>query len=111
MLLQYICILFFSSLQVYWFGPLLGGVAGALIYDFIFASNASLTRVQSCMLANEIRRSKAARKQEAPMAAEEQSLRHHTTPSPDDNEDMEVIDLHTDSPTDGTTKPKKDSNV
>ena len=103
-------------LQVYWFGPILGGVLGALIYDFVFASNASLSRVKSCMLANEQRRPTSPRKQsETPVAPEEQqSLRHHTSPSVEDNEDLEVVDLQHDDPSprdDDQTTTKKDSNV
>ena len=41
---------------MYWFGPVIGGIAGGLTYDCIFATTASFSRVRSCVLANEKRR-------------------------------------------------------
>lgn len=39
--------------QVYWFGPLLGGIAGGILYDVLFDSNATLRRTKQCLLAKE----------------------------------------------------------
>ena len=66
-----------TMFQVYWFGPILGGLAGALIYDFVFSSGASLARVRKCMLANEPPSSKIVRGTEAGSTTEQQSLRAH----------------------------------
>ena len=33
--------------QMYWFGPLLGGVMGAVLYDFLFAANSSIEKAKS----------------------------------------------------------------
>ena len=76
-----------TMFQVYWFGPILGGLAGALIYDFVFSSGASLARVRKCMLSNEPPRSKIVRGTEAGSTTEQQSLRAHHTPSPDIHEE------------------------
>ena len=73
-------------MQVYWFGPILGGLAGALLYDFVFSSNANFVRVKSCMLANEGTRKTPRGKDEGTMAPEEVALRARTTPSPEDEE-------------------------
>ena len=32
---------------MYWFGPLLGGILGAILYDFVFASNSSIEKAKS----------------------------------------------------------------
>jgi len=32
---------------MYWFGPLLGGVMGAVLYDFLFAANSSVEKAKS----------------------------------------------------------------
>jgi len=31
-------------MQMYWFGPLFGGVVAALLYDLVFAANASIAK-------------------------------------------------------------------
>jgi len=36
-------------LQIFWFGPLLGGVAGGGFYDLIFSTRASFERLRSCL--------------------------------------------------------------
>ena len=38
-------------LQVYWCGPLLGGIAAALLYENVFAVNASLSKAKGFLLA------------------------------------------------------------
>ncbi|XP_050396609.1 aquaporin AQPAe.a isoform X1 [Patella vulgata] len=43
---------------VYWIGPLLGGVVAGLLYENVFASNASLTKVKACLLASDYDESK-----------------------------------------------------
>ena len=35
-------------LQLYWIAPIVGGMAAALIYDFIFAVNASVDKFKAC---------------------------------------------------------------
>lgn len=37
----------FSLFQIYWFGPLLGGSMGGLLFDLVFASNASMLRAKA----------------------------------------------------------------
>ena len=39
-----------NSLQVYWCGPLLGGIAAALLYENVFAVNASLVKAKGFLL-------------------------------------------------------------
>jgi len=34
-------------MQVYWLGPLLGGVLAALLYDLLFAANASVEKAKA----------------------------------------------------------------
>ena len=38
-------------LQVYWCGPLLGGIAAALLYENVFAVNVSLSKAKGFLLA------------------------------------------------------------
>ncbi|KAL8566327.1 hypothetical protein ACOMHN_050445 [Nucella lapillus] len=38
---------------VYWVGPITGGVAAGLMYEYIFAVNASLTKLRACMLTSD----------------------------------------------------------
>jgi len=78
---------------IYWFGPILGGLAGALIYDFIFSSSASLSRVKNCLLANDgpVRKAKnrGGTDTGGGTLPEEQALRR--TPSPvGDHEEIEL---------------------
>ena len=75
--------------QVYWFGPILGGVLGAILYEYVFASNASLARVKSCLTTNEPASNKP-RQTSSLKAPEEVALRAKKTPSIDDNEDIEI---------------------
>lgn len=39
-------------LQVYWLGPILGGVVAALLYDNVLASNASLRKARDLMMSS-----------------------------------------------------------
>ena len=34
--------------QVYWVGPLTGGISGVLLYDFLFSDSASLNKAKKC---------------------------------------------------------------
>ena len=43
----------FLWVQVYWVGPITGGVAAGLLYEYLFAVNASLTKVRACMLSSD----------------------------------------------------------
>ncbi|CAH1780058.1 unnamed protein product [Owenia fusiformis] len=38
----------FPNHWVYWVGPLLGGLVAGLLYDFIFAANASVEKLKAC---------------------------------------------------------------
>lgn len=38
---------------VYWVGPILGGVVAGLLYEHLFAMNASITKVKACMLSSD----------------------------------------------------------
>ena len=35
------------TIQVYWFGPLIGGVLAGIIYDLLFAANATCEKAKS----------------------------------------------------------------
>jgi len=35
---------------IYWFGPLFGGIAGGGVYDLIFSTKSSFTRIKSCLM-------------------------------------------------------------
>jgi len=35
---------------IYWFGPLLGGLAGGGVYDLIFSTKASFNRIKACLM-------------------------------------------------------------
>ena len=50
-----ICTLFFCFMfhQVYWVGPLLGGVTAGFVYDHVFAANSSKQKFRTCMLGAE----------------------------------------------------------
>ncbi|XP_050396611.1 aquaporin AQPAe.a isoform X2 [Patella vulgata] len=37
---------------VYWVGPILGGVVAGLLYEHIFAANASMTKTKACILSS-----------------------------------------------------------
>ena len=41
------------SLQVYWCGPLLGGVGAALLYETVFAANACMSKARGYLLASD----------------------------------------------------------
>lgn len=34
--------------QVYWFGPLLGGACGGAVFDVIFSTKSSFSRIRNC---------------------------------------------------------------
>lgn len=36
--------------QIYWFGPLLGGVCGGAFYDMVYSTQSSFSRIRTCML-------------------------------------------------------------
>ena len=45
---------FFSHfIQIYWVGPLLGGVTAGFVYDHVFAANSSKQKFRTCMLGAE----------------------------------------------------------
>jgi len=87
-----------ASHWVYWFGPVLGGIAGTLIYDFVFSANASLLRVEKCMFANE--KSRKNKENEAKHPSEDIALNPEDT-IPDDRFDVE-IKLENDRPEKGS---------
>jgi len=35
------------AIQMYWLGPLLGGLVAGLLYDLVFAANASVAKVKA----------------------------------------------------------------
>ena len=35
-------------MQVFWFGPLLGGACGGVVFDVIFSTKSSFSRIQNC---------------------------------------------------------------
>ena len=47
-----ILIIFFLS-QIYWVGPLLGGMTAGFVYDHVFAANSSKQKFRTCMLGAE----------------------------------------------------------
>ena len=40
-------------IQIYWVGPLLGGVTAGFVYDHVFAANSSKQKFRTCMLGAE----------------------------------------------------------
>ena len=38
---------------MYWVGPIAGGVAAGLLYEYLFAVNASLAKVRACVLSSD----------------------------------------------------------
>ena len=36
-----------AKLQMYWLGPLLGGLLAGLLYDLVFAANASVAKAKA----------------------------------------------------------------
>jgi hypothetical protein len=36
--------------QVYWVGPLAGGVVAGLLYDYIFSAGATVAKARKCLL-------------------------------------------------------------
>jgi len=43
----YILDVLWCALQMYWVGPLLGGMLAGLLYDLLFATNATLDKAKS----------------------------------------------------------------
>ncbi|CAL1533969.1 unnamed protein product, partial [Lymnaea stagnalis] len=39
--------------QVYWVGPMVGGVVAGVLYEHLFAMNASLTKAKACLLSSD----------------------------------------------------------
>ena len=39
-------------LQVYWIGPILGGIIAGLLYEYVFAANASMSKIMEFLLAS-----------------------------------------------------------
>lgn len=37
---------------MYWAGPIVGGIAAGILYDMVFAVNASLTKAKACVLSS-----------------------------------------------------------
>lgn len=46
--------LLFSSVQVYWLGPILGAVLAGMSYEFFFASTASRDKLVACLTCHDI---------------------------------------------------------
>lgn len=42
--------------QVYWAGPILGGIVAGLLYELVFASDASMTKARQFLLTTDHRR-------------------------------------------------------
>ena len=42
----------YSALQVYWCGPILGGIVAGFMYDNIFSANASFVKAKNYFLAS-----------------------------------------------------------
>lgn len=40
-------------MQIYWVGPIAGGIVGAVFYDNVLAVNATLLKVKACFLASD----------------------------------------------------------
>ena len=36
-------------MQVYWFGPLIGGIGGGALYDIIYSTKSSFSRIRTCL--------------------------------------------------------------
>ena len=49
---------------MYWCGPLLGGLAAGLLYDNVFASNASFTKAKDYLLASKFKNEEYAENKE-----------------------------------------------
>ena len=67
-------------LQVYWCGPILGGMVAALLYESVFASNASLVKARGYLLASDYNSAKYQENKEKPyeiMENDEAALWRH----------------------------------
>ena len=59
--------MYYNVFQVYWCGPILGGLVAGLLYDNVFASNASFSKAKGYLLASKYENSDFTENKEEPM--------------------------------------------
>ena len=106
-----------SVVQVFWFGPLLGGPCGGALFDVIFSTKSSFTRIRNCFTVFHKRdedvepeTTDKGRDVEHHESAEGEEQGEHRKDGTAPTDELEVLDEKKDQPS-SEQKPRRGTNL